>query len=48
MKSKVLHLFPDVNLSAQCRALEALDWDRWEDYDEVNLIVDEDGHRLAP
>ena len=39
MTSKILYLFPDTNLFAQCRALEELDWDRWGSFDEVNLIV---------
>ena len=39
MTSKVLYLFPDTNLFAQCRALEELDWDQWGDFDEVHLLV---------
>jgi predicted ribonuclease YlaK len=39
MSPKILYLFPDTNLFAQCRALEELDWDRWGDFDEVHLIV---------
>jgi hypothetical protein len=39
MIPKILYLFPDTNLFAQCRALEELDWNRWGDFSEVNLIV---------
>ncbi|MBH5396416.1 hypothetical protein HZZ13_01115 [Bradyrhizobium sp. CNPSo 4010] len=36
---KILYLFPDTNLFAQCRALDELDWARWGDADEIHLIV---------
>lgn len=39
MAPRILHLFPDTNLFAQCRPLEELDWERWGNYDEVHLIV---------
>jgi len=39
MPPKVLYLFPDTNLFIQCRPLDQLDWSKWKDFDEVQLIV---------
>jgi hypothetical protein len=39
MTQNTLHLFPDTNLFAQCRALEELDWERWGRFDRIHLIV---------
>ena len=36
---KVLYIFPDTNLFIQCQALKALNWSRWSEFSEVQLIV---------
>jgi len=37
--TKILYLFPDTNLLIQCLPLEQLDWERWKEFDEIDLIV---------
>jgi PIN domain len=39
MTEKILYVFPDTNLFAQCRPLEELDWGAFGAFDEINLIV---------
>lgn len=38
MNSKV-YLFPDTNLFIQCKPMNELNWSKWNDYDEVCLII---------
>lgn len=37
--STKIYLFPDTNLFIQCKPLGELDWSKWEEYDEVCLLV---------
>lgn len=37
--TKTLHLFSDTNLLIQCRPLEQLDWERWNEFDELHVVV---------
>jgi PIN domain len=37
--TKILYLFPDTNLLIQCLPLEQLDWERWKEFDEIDLVV---------
>ena len=39
MNATVQALFPDTNVFIQCRPLEDLDWSRWNNHEEVHLIV---------
>ena len=36
---KSLALFPDTNFFLQCKNVHGLSWDRWSDFDEIQLIV---------
>lgn len=38
MNSKI-YLFPDTNLFIQCKPINELNWSKWNDYDEVCLII---------
>ncbi|WP_017347471.1 PIN domain-containing protein [Pantoea sp. A4] len=38
MNSKV-YLFPDTNLFIQCKPINEINWSKWNDYDEVCLII---------
>ena len=39
MADHILYLFPDTNLFIQCLPLQDIDWTRWDDFDEVHLLV---------
>ena len=39
MADNVVYLFPDTNLFIQCRPLHELDWSKWSEFDQVNLMV---------
>ena len=39
MSNSIVSYFVDTNLFLQCRPLEQLDWKRWDDFEEVRLIV---------
>ena len=36
---RILYLFLDTNVFVQCKPLEELDWLKWREFDEVQLIV---------
>ena len=39
MTERILYLFPDTNLFIQCSPLPEIDWTRWDDFDEVRLLI---------
>ena len=39
MADRILYLFPDTNLFIQCSPLPEIVWTRWDDFDEVRLLV---------
>lgn len=36
---KTLYFFADTNLFIECRALEELPWDQWQEYEEIHIII---------
>ena len=39
MADRILYLFPDTNLFIQCSPLPEIGWTRWDDFDQVRLLV---------